>query len=383
MCVVTKSCVFVNIVVNDVTRCWRSCRDTYRRERQLRSRNGAAGTTKRKYLYYDRLHFLAPVMELRPTESNLTERETGSDSEVLNDPESDVAAGSGPSAGLPRATPPPPPRSPPPESVCQPAQPEDRGNSSSPTMPLETSPQPSALPRRGRCRREGAASGTRMQVDRGVLNFLSTAAHDDGEEAYGRSLAQYLRAIPRGYRLRTRGALQIVLDGSTPPNNPRSVFQFLERWQLSDENQIDRLVGLDVTIQPSLEPVPPPPPRVTTPPPQPAHIPNVAPQVQYMGQGAHAQYGHFNLPNVGGWPQHGYVGHGHIGGYGQFGQPYQDYPQQYPNYPYQNQQNDPGRMQQMPQPAASAQGDRDVGQQPRPNVQRGPPPSPPPTYHDL
>ncbi|XP_073436571.1 uncharacterized protein [Dendrobates tinctorius] len=235
MCGVTKSCVFVHIVVTDVTRRWRSCRDTYRRERQLRSRSGAAGATKRKYLYFDRLHFLAPVMDLRPTESNLTERETGSDSEVVIDPESDVAAGSGPSAGLPRATP-PPPRSPPPESVSQAAQHDDQGNSSSPTMPLDPSPQPSALPRRGRRRREGAPLGTRMQVDQGVLDYLSTAAHDDGEEAYGRSLAQYLRAIPHGYRLRTRGALQIVLDASTPPNNPRSAFQFLERWQLSDEN---------------------------------------------------------------------------------------------------------------------------------------------------
>ncbi|XP_073435955.1 uncharacterized protein [Dendrobates tinctorius] len=125
--------------VADVTRRWRSCRDTYRRERQLRARSGAAGTTKRECLYFDRLHFLAPVMDLRPTDSNLTEREMGSDSEVVIDLVFDVAAGSGPSAGLPRATLTP-------ESGSQPAQHEDQDNSCSPTMPLDPSPQPSALP---------------------------------------------------------------------------------------------------------------------------------------------------------------------------------------------------------------------------------------------
>ncbi|XP_073412965.1 uncharacterized protein [Dendrobates tinctorius] len=303
---------------------WCSCWDTYRRERQLRAHSGAAATTKRKYLYFDRLDFLALVMDLRPFESNLTERETGSDSEVVIDPVSDVAAGSGPSAELSRATPPPPRSPPPPESASQPAQHEDQGNSSSPTIPLDTSPQPSALPRRGRRRREGSASGTRRQVDRGVLDYLSTDAHDDGEEAYGRSLALYFRAIPCGCRLHTRGALQIVLEASTPPNNPSTVFQFLVGLQLSAENQIHRLGGHEVSTQASLEPLLPPPPRVPTPPPRvptppPAHIQNVVPQVQYMGQGAHAQYGHFNLPNVEGWPQQGYVRHGHIGGYGQFG----------------------------------------------------------------
>ncbi|XP_073420092.1 synaptotagmin-like protein 1 isoform X1 [Dendrobates tinctorius] len=45
---------------------WRSIRDQYRRERQQRGRSGVAAPTKRKYIYFDRLAFLAPSMDLRP-----------------------------------------------------------------------------------------------------------------------------------------------------------------------------------------------------------------------------------------------------------------------------------------------------------------------------
>ncbi|XP_069600204.1 uncharacterized protein [Ranitomeya imitator] len=327
-------------------------------------------------------------MDLRPTESNLTERETGTESEVQIDPVGDDDEQAGPSSSLSRSTQSaPPPPLPPPESESQAAHPDEQAISSSPTMPLAASPQASGIPRRARRRREGAGSVTRTQVDRGVLDYLSSVTRDDGEEAYGRSLAQYLRAIPREFRLRTRGAIQIVLDASTPPNNPRPVFSFLERWQLTNDNPIESHVSHQVQGESASHPPQAPPPtqaRMPTPPPQLAPLTNVPHQGQYMGHSAHAQYGHLNIPNVVGWPQHGYGRHGHIGGYSQFGQPYtQDNPQHLQNLQYQNPQLDPGRFQQNPGLSATTHADTDVGQQPRQATQSGPPPSPPPTYHHL
>ncbi|XP_077136827.1 uncharacterized protein LOC143793656 [Ranitomeya variabilis] len=222
-------------ILNDVTRRWRSCRDQYRRERQVSGRSGDAAPKKRKYLYFDRLNFLAPVMELRPTESNLTERETASDSEVVIDPIGEDSEMAGPSGQAPSSNQPQPAAA---SSATQEANPEveEGGQSSSPTLALDTSPQPTTRPNRGRRRRVASNTGTRRQVDTGVLDYLSRAAHDDGEEAYFRSLARYLRPIPRSLRLRTRGCIQIVIDAATPPNNPIRLFNYLEQWQMSPTN---------------------------------------------------------------------------------------------------------------------------------------------------
>ncbi|XP_069615743.1 trifunctional purine biosynthetic protein adenosine-3-like [Ranitomeya imitator] len=93
--------------VEDVMRRWRSIRDQYRRERQQRARSGsAAPAKKRKYIYYDRLSFLDPSMDLRPTQSNLTERETGSDSEANIDPVGEGQEVAGPSSHASSVLPP-------------------------------------------------------------------------------------------------------------------------------------------------------------------------------------------------------------------------------------------------------------------------------------
>ncbi|XP_077119014.1 uncharacterized protein LOC143775064 [Ranitomeya variabilis] len=145
--------------VEDVMRRLRSIRDQYRRERQQRARSGAFALTKRKYIYYDRLSFLDPSMDLRPTPSNLTERETGSDSEAITDPFREGEEVAGPSSDPSCCIPPGPsaaaPEAPPttgPDAAPAPVSQEDTGNSSSPTVPLEASPQPAVISRRGRRR---------------------------------------------------------------------------------------------------------------------------------------------------------------------------------------------------------------------------------------
>ncbi|XP_073416182.1 uncharacterized protein [Dendrobates tinctorius] len=237
---------------------WRSIRDQYRRERQQRARSGSAATTKRKYIYFDRLSFPAPIMALRPTQSNLTERETGSDSEAILDPVGGGVEVSGPSCDLPRSQaqvtspgrpdpalePGQPPETPPPgteplqgpSAAAPPDIQDEQGNSSSPTVRLEGSPQPAEPYWRGRRRRHIPATDTRTNVDTGDQNYLTRVATDDGEEEYSCRLAHYLRSLPCEVRLRVRGSIQILIDASTPPNTHYEVFEFLERWQLSPRN---------------------------------------------------------------------------------------------------------------------------------------------------
>ncbi|XP_077149577.1 uncharacterized protein LOC143814627 [Ranitomeya variabilis] len=161
---------------------WHSIRDQYRRERQHRARSGFSAPTKRKYIYYDRLSFLDPSMDLRPTQSNLTERETESDSEAVIDPVGEGEEVAGPSSDPSRCIPPgpssaaqeaPPTTSPDaapaPTAALAPVSQEDPGKSSSPTVPLEASQQPAVISRHGRRRRE--LQETRRHVDTGVLNY--------------------------------------------------------------------------------------------------------------------------------------------------------------------------------------------------------------------
>ncbi|XP_077110352.1 uncharacterized protein LOC143766501 [Ranitomeya variabilis] len=174
--------------VEDVMRCWRCIRDQYRWERQQRARSGASASTKRNYIYYDRLAFLNPSMDLGPTQSNLTERETRSDSEAIIDPvgEGKEMAGtsSQPSSCIPPGPPAPALEGPPasgPEAALAPFSLEDPGQGSSLTVPLEASPQPAVISHHGRRRRENPTTDTRRHVDTGVLNYLSRAAQDEDD----------------------------------------------------------------------------------------------------------------------------------------------------------------------------------------------------------
>ncbi|XP_077149581.1 uncharacterized protein LOC143814648 [Ranitomeya variabilis] len=291
------------IAVDDVMTRWRSIRDQYRRERQQQARSGsAAPPTKRKYIYYDRLSFLDASMDLTQTQSYLTERETGSDSEAVIDPisvEEEVAGPSlasstsilqGPSASaslqtaasVEDAAPPP---SAAPDHVSQ----EEHGHSSSPTGPLVSSPQEAGASRRGRRRRELQA--TRRDVDAGVLNYLARAATDDGEEAFARSLARYLRPLHREMRLRVRGCIQILIDLCTPPNNPYEVFEFLERRQLSQANLLRLQITQQVHGQSGFEA---PPPRMPTPQPLPTQNQQRPAPYQMAAYNPPSQYGHFS-----------------------------------------------------------------------------------------
>ncbi|XP_069612703.1 peroxisome proliferator-activated receptor delta isoform X2 [Ranitomeya imitator] len=308
--------------VDDVMTRWRSIRDQYRRERQQRARSGsAAPLKKKKYIYYDRLSFLDGSMDLRQTQSNLTERETGSESEAVIDPVSLDEEVAGPSLESSTSILEEPSASsslqaaaseedaaPPPSAAHDEGRHEEHGQSSSPTGPLVSSPQAAGPLRRGRRRRELQA--TRSDVDAGVLNYLARAATDDGEEAFARSLARYLRSLPREVRLRVRGCMQILIDLSTPPNNPYEVFEYLERRQLSQTNLLCLQFPQQVQDQSGFAA---PTPRMPTPQPLPPQYLQRPALFQMAAYNPHSQYGHFFRPSDVGWSQPGFGQHGHFG----------------------------------------------------------------------
>ncbi|XP_077123774.1 uncharacterized protein LOC143781158 [Ranitomeya variabilis] len=393
-------CVFFVVSVGDVTTRWRSIRDQYRRERQQRERSGAgAPPQKKKYIYFDRLNFLNPSMDLRPTQSNLTDRETGSDSELVIDPVGEGEEVAGPSAAPSGSIPPgsssslheagsvsvPHPEDPQfassaaASSAAPPPSQDDPVNSSSPTVALAPSPQAAVRPQLARRRRELRQS--RQNVDAGVLSYLARVRDDDGEEGFTRSMANYLRSIERELRLRVRGCFQILVDACTPPNNPYNLMLMIEQWQMSPENVLRPLRLQGLAAQQGSEP---PPPRQPTPQPQPPSTTQWPPQQHMAGYVQPSQYGHLSTPSAGGWSQPGYGQYGHFGlGYDSrpYGYQQQGYVQnprptlpssQHPSWPN------------VPQATtSSAQGSGQLGLQMPPDTDPEQAASPAPTYQDL
>ncbi|XP_069601654.1 uncharacterized protein [Ranitomeya imitator] len=373
---------------------WRSMRDQYRRERQQQDRSGAgARPKKRKYIYFDRLTFLNFSMDLRPTQSNLTERETGSDSEVVIDPVGEGEEVAGPSSEPSCSIPPgssssvhPAPAAPgqedaPPSTSAAAAQPsqDDPANSSSPTVALERSPQAAVISQRARRRRELLQS--RRNVDAGVLNYLARSREDDGEEGFMRSLARYLRALKREVRLRVRGCIQILIDACTPPNNPYQLMETIENWQLSPQNLLRLQRCPQVHAQQGSEA---PPPHEPTPQPVPTPNPPWQPQSHMAGYQQPSQYGYLSIPSAGGWSQPGFGRHGHIG-FGYDSRPYFPEHEGFVQYPYGHYQTCPHESRQNVPPAHTSytQGEGQLGQQRPPDENPDLPPPPPPTYQNL
>ncbi|XP_069623724.1 uncharacterized protein [Ranitomeya imitator] len=393
-------CVIFVVSVGDVTTRWRSIRDQYRRERQQRERSGAAAPPKKKiYIYFDRLTFLNPSMDLRPTQSNLTDRETGSDSELVIDPVGEGEEVAGPSSAPSGSIPPgssssgqPAPAEPEQQQEAPqlsssssaaaappPLSQDDPGNSSSPTVALERSPQAAVFSQRARRRRELIQS--RRNVDAGVMNYLARVREDDGEEGFTRSLSRYLRPIERELRLRVRGCIQILIDACTPPNNPYQLMEFIEQWQMSPQNILrpQRLQGMHAH-----EGSEAPPPRQPTPQPQPTPNPPWQPQYHMSGYRQPSQYGHLSTPSAGGWSQPGFGQYGHFG-LGYDSRPYGQQHQGLPRNPFQNiptVQHHPRHIL-APATTTSSQGAGQLGLQRPPDEDPEQSTSPTPTYQDL
>ncbi|XP_077155819.1 uncharacterized protein LOC143818364 [Ranitomeya variabilis] len=332
-------------------------------------------------------------MDLRPTQSNLTERETtGSESEPLINPvgEGEEVAGLStaptmfippdPSSAAPHVQHPPGTDDAAPHTDAPASgMPEEPGHSSCLTVRLDASPQPTVTSRHGRRRREPME--TRRNVDTGVLNYLARAAQADGEEAFSRSLARYRRTIPCEVRLRVRGCFQILLYACTPPNSPYDLFEYIEKWQLSTCNILRMQTNQPVHAQEGSEA---PPPRMPTPQPFPQHNPPMPTMYQMAHFQKPYQYGHLSRPSVGGWSQPGFGQHGHIGGgYDSREVYYHDAHSIHPYGQYSSGQSEHGQILEQAQQKSHQQGEGQLAQQ-RPQEQQPKlPPSPPPTYRNI
>ncbi|XP_077137823.1 uncharacterized protein LOC143803958 [Ranitomeya variabilis] len=176
------------------------------------------------YIYMSRLNFLAPVMDLRTTESNLVETEPASEVEPANTENEEAGTAEEDAPGPSRAE-----RAIPGSLGQLPTEQEEPPRSSSPTLPLDTSPQATTVARNIRRRREHQSQVIRRQVDSRVMDYIQRTISDDGEEAFGRSLAQHLRQIPTQLRLPTKTAILQLLTSAIPPNNPQAIFECIQR----------------------------------------------------------------------------------------------------------------------------------------------------------
>ncbi|XP_044141573.1 leucine-rich repeat extensin-like protein 5 [Bufo gargarizans] len=226
-------------LVDDVKNRWRSCRDQFRKEMLLHARSGSGASKKRPYMFKNQLMFLREVMELRPTEDNLPEEEAESAPQMSSACEEETPSGPSQVDTAPGQS-------------TAPSRPPPVSGADSPPMPL-------SLPSRPR-RRATTPADTNVNLQ--VLDYLSRARHEDEFDHYVRSMGSYLRRLPPERVLRTKAALNIVLDAATPPNDPHIVFEGLENWRLHGNLYGPQPMPVSQHSQPSL-PAPPPmqPPR--------------------------------------------------------------------------------------------------------------------------
>jgi hypothetical protein len=68
---------------NEIQRNWRNIRDNFRKELQLQKKvtSGQDARKSRKYIYFDQLLFLLPMMQQRDTSDNITPPPSANESE--------------------------------------------------------------------------------------------------------------------------------------------------------------------------------------------------------------------------------------------------------------------------------------------------------------
>ncbi|XP_073444558.1 uncharacterized protein [Dendrobates tinctorius] len=206
--------------VDDVTRHWRSCQGQNPRETMQNVKSGLSAKKKRPSIYFERLS-LSSNIEQRPSKSNIQELDP-----ALEEEASDISGT---------------------EEVVEPEKTEEV------SVATSTAPEPANVP----CcasiwphKEKGPTTTTVTEFDTRVLDYLSRLVNDDGEESFCRSLVPYVRRVPEQIRLRTRAALQIVVQAAIPPNDPMELFTVLEHWQQTGHTTVNTIIPPPVPSQP-------------------------------------------------------------------------------------------------------------------------------------
>jgi len=81
---------------NEIQRKWRNIRDNFRKELQLQKKgtSGQGARKRRKYIYFDRLLFLLPILQERETSGNVTPPPSANESEPQDVTRTEMGEGS-------------------------------------------------------------------------------------------------------------------------------------------------------------------------------------------------------------------------------------------------------------------------------------------------
>ncbi|XP_075172078.1 uncharacterized protein LOC142243762 [Anomaloglossus baeobatrachus] len=236
-----KSCV-IRVMdypnrVDLVKRRWRSARDQYRREYNPMPSSSSQGR-KRRYVYYEQISFLAPILEVTQTEDNLDE--------------SDDEPTAGPSATATSASEQEPAR----EDIEIPetqqdaatesheggtesAQTNTQGSSTQQTnTPATQATQTNVLPRFApqplrarRIRRPEEMRSLPEIIDTRIIHIMNTLIPETDAERFCRSLSTSLTKIPSDRQERVRAAMLTLLSASQAEQEPVRVYEAIENWR--------------------------------------------------------------------------------------------------------------------------------------------------------
>ncbi|KAM4043724.1 uncharacterized protein ACNLHF_013990 [Anomaloglossus baeobatrachus] len=213
-------------IIDLVKRRWRSARDQYRREYNPIPSSSSQGR-KRRYVYYQQISFLAPILEVTQTEDNLDD--------------SDDQPTAGPSATATSASEQEPGRedSENPEIQQDAATESHEGGTESAqtntqasstqqtTTPATQSTQTNVLPRFApqplrarRIRRPEEMRSLPEIIDTRIIHIMNTLIPETDAERFCRSLSSSLTKIPSDRQERVRAAMLTLLSASQAEQEP-------------------------------------------------------------------------------------------------------------------------------------------------------------------
>ncbi|XP_040262458.1 uncharacterized protein LOC120978282 isoform X2 [Bufo bufo] len=202
------------ILENLIQKRWRSARDQFRREVvHYEGLSGSGPLNKKPYMYLQQLMFLKPVLDLRPA---VTKSGSEADSKATREQQLGESDPEVPAAR--------------PAVVASESCVEPPTNPS--VTPTFQQAPPSRLP--GKKSKKTVPNFSTVETfDGQVLDFVQRNIEEDPEDAFCRSLGHYIRQVPQGWRLRLRTAIQTLIEGFTPPNNPEQILGLLSQVKLA------------------------------------------------------------------------------------------------------------------------------------------------------
>ncbi|KAM4041544.1 uncharacterized protein ACNLHF_012547 [Anomaloglossus baeobatrachus] len=228
-----------------VRRRWRSARDQYRREFNPIP-STSANTRKRRYVYFEQLEFLRPIMEVTQTDDNLDDSDENpsaaqsapatSASEVeqtnTNNPESqnsgnqnteNISSEAGPQSTTNQAT----------------NTPQDTTTNIPPSsIQISGSRIQTSTYRARRLRRPKDFRSLPEIIDTRVMSIMNSLLPENDTERFCRSLAPYLSKVHSDNQERLRAAILTLISACQTNPLPNHVLLAIEQWRTNYNSHI-------------------------------------------------------------------------------------------------------------------------------------------------